>query len=179
MAVLLRRRSGRRHVFRSITKSMPIAPARAASSAAVWFVCCGESQICRPSRKKSRTLIRCAGQLLRGFCFVNKMLHFKRAKSTFAALCNVEKRQAVWYNREHADNTRLDFRRASPQSKRMDFNIMNKNSFRYKNKRRTGRLRSFLSPALAALMVFSSLAACTLTACKKMIPRMSLLIFCP
>ena len=49
----------------------------------------------------------------------------------------------------------------------MDFNIMNKNSFRYKNKRRTGKLRSFLSPALAALMVFSSLAACTLTACKK------------
>ena len=43
----------------------------------------------------------------------------------------------------------------------MDFNIMNKNSFRYKNKRRTGKLRSFLSPALAALMVFSSLAACT------------------
>ena len=104
----------------------------------------------------------CAGSVL-----LTKMLHFKRAKSAFAALCNVEKRQAVWYNREHADNTRLDFRRASPQSKRMDFNIMNKNSFRYKNKRRTGRLRSFLSPALAALMVFSSLAACTLTACKK------------
>ena len=38
MAVLLRRRSGRRHVFRSITKSTPIAPVRAASSAAVWFV---------------------------------------------------------------------------------------------------------------------------------------------
>ena len=112
----------------------------------------------------------CAGSVL-----LTKMLHFKRAKSAFAALCNVEKRQAVWYNRKHADNTRLDFRRASPQSKRMDLNIMNKNSFRYKNKRRTGRLRSFLSPALAALMVFSSLAACT----KKMIPRMSLLIFCP
>ena len=84
----------------------------------------------------------CAGSVL-----LTKMLHFKRAKSAFAALCNVEKRQAVWYNREHADNTRLDFRRASPQSKRMDFNIMNKNSFRYKNKRRTGKLRSFLSPA--------------------------------
>lgn len=104
----------------------------------------------------------CAGSVL-----LTKMLHFKRAKSAFAALCNVEKRQAVWYNREHADNTRLDFCRASPQSKRMDFNIMNKNSFRYKNKRRIGKLRSFLSPALAALMVFSSLAACTLTACKK------------
>ena len=63
----------------------------------------------------------CAGSVL-----LTKMLHFKRAKSAFAALCNVEKRQAVWYNREHADNTRLDFRRASPQSKRMDFNINNR-----------------------------------------------------
>ena len=80
MAVLLRRRNGRRHVFRSITKSMPIAPVRAASSAAVWFVCCGESQICRPSLKKSRTLIRCAGQLLRGFCFVNKNVTFQKGK---------------------------------------------------------------------------------------------------
>jgi hypothetical protein len=53
----------------------------------------------------------CAGSVL-----LTKMLHFKRAKSTFAALCNVEKRQAVWYNKKHADNTRLDFRRASPQS---------------------------------------------------------------
>lgn len=179
MAVLLRRRSGRRHVFRSITKSMPIAPARAASTAAVWFFCCGKRRICRPSRKNPAHLFAVQVSYCAGSVLLTKMLHFKRAKSTFAALCNVEKQQAVWYNKKHADNTRLDFRRASPQSKRMDFNIMNKNSFRYKNKRRTGRLRSFLSPALAALMVFSSLAACTLTACKKMILRMSLLIFCP
>ena len=65
----------------------------------------------QPSELFAVQVSYCAGSVL-----LTKMLHFKRAKSTFAALCNVEKRQAVWYNKKHADNTRLDFRRASPQS---------------------------------------------------------------